>query len=109
MTNDKQYNKMIHTNRWLKLRRSQLTKHPLCQDCEEKGKIEPAAEVHHVTPVSDKLTNREKEVAMFDPYNLRSLCHACHVERHKAMGRSGKAHAKRQREEQLKQFVKKFL
>ena len=91
------------------MRRSQLTKHPLCQDCEEKGKIEPATEVHHVTPVEDGLTQREKETLMYDIHNLRSLCHDCHVLTHTEMGRSGKAHAKRRASEQMARFCKKFL
>lgn len=109
MAKDIVYNKLIHTDRWLRLRRSKLTSNPLCERCKSDGKITPASEVHHVTPVEDGLTAREKETLMFDPHNLKALCHDCHVKTHTELGRSGKAHAKRKAEEQRKRFAKKFL
>ena len=109
MAKDKEYNRMIHTDKWLRLRRAKLTANPICERCKVEGRITPAEEVHHVTPVEDGLTQREKETLMYDPHNSRALCHNCHVKTHTELGRSGKAHARRRAEEQRKQFVKKFL
>lgn len=109
MAKDKDYIRMIHTARWQQLRRAKLTTSPLCERCKEEGRITPAEEVHHITPVEDGLTVREKETLMFDPHNLRALCHDCHVKTHTEIGRSGKAHTKRRAAEQLERFVKKFL
>ena len=108
MAKDKDYVSMIHKNRWLRLRKAKLTSDPLCERCKENGITKEATEVHHVTPVEDGLTQREKETLMYDIHNLRSLCHDCHVLTHTEMGRSGKVHAKRRASEQLARFVKKF-
>lgn len=108
MAKDKDYIALIHTTRWQKLRRAKLSGCPLCERCREEGRVRPAAEVHHVTPVEQGLNYREKQALMFDPHNLRSLCHACHVEAHKEMGRSGKAAARRIAEKKLERFKEKF-
>ncbi len=50
MAKDRDYNRLIHTARWLRLRRDTLTWHPLCQRCEAEGVLTPSAEVHHVRP-----------------------------------------------------------
>lgn len=109
MAKDKDYIRMIHTDKWLRLRRSKLTANPICERCQAEGRITPAEEVHHIVPVEDGLTVREKESLMFDAHNLQSLCHECHVKIHTEMGRSGKAHARRRAAEQLERFAKKFL
>lgn len=109
MAKDKDYQKLIHTNRWLRLRRAVLTAHPLCERCLEAGSITPATEVHHHTPVEYGMNYAEKQQLMFDPANLRALCHNCHVEVHIELGRSGKAATKRRNKEQLDRFKQKFL
>lgn len=109
MAKDKDYNRMIHTERWLKLRKMKLTDRPLCERCEEEGRIKAAEEVHHIVPVEDGLGHAEKERLMFSPANLKALCHECHVKTHTERGRSGKKHAKTKAAEQLGRFVKKFL
>ena len=109
MARDKDYNKLIHTERWLRLRKAVLTAQPKCQDCMQRGMLSPAVEVHHVRPVEDGLSYAEKQQLMYDPGNLRALCHGCHVRVHTEMGRSGKAGAKRRAREQRARFVKKFL
>lgn len=100
---------MIHTGRWLRLRRDKLSDYPLCERCEEEGRKTLAVEVHHVIPVEDGLTKQEKERLMFDYHNLRALCHDCHVKTHMEMGRSGKAYAERKRKNGIVAFAKKFL
>lgn len=90
MAKDKDYNRLIHQARWVRLRAQVLGSHPLCAACMERDRPTPATEVHHVTPVEYGLTLADKERLMFDPGNLRPLCHACHVDAHTALGRSGK-------------------
>lgn len=109
MAKDKEYNRLIHTARWLDLRRAKLTKNPLCERCKENGRIEAATEVHHIIPVENALTYEEKKRLMYDFTNLMSLCHKCHVEVHTNMGRSGKANTKARSRERLKRFVDKFM
>ena len=82
MAKDKDYRRLIHSNRWIKLRRAKLTACPLCEDCKETGRITPATEVHHIKPVEDALNLADKESLMFDIHNLRALCHDCHVAAH---------------------------
>lgn len=100
---------MIHTAHWLRLRKAKLSACPLCERCAEEGLTRAATEVHHVTPVEDGLTLREKERLMFDYHNLRALCHECHVRTHVEMGRSGKRQARKRAEEHLKRFADKFV
>ncbi len=60
------------TQRWQRLRRQKLQRHPLCEACLRVGRIEPAAAVDHRTPIS----------AGGDPFppldGLASLCISCH-------------------------------
>ena len=107
MAKDKDYIRLIHTSKWLRLRRDKLNNTPLCERCEELGRVAAATEVHHVIPVEDGLTRQEKERLMFDYLNLKALCHECHVKGH--MGRCGKVQAKNRAKEHLKRFVNKFL
>lgn len=109
MARDADYVRLIHTGRWLRLRRDQLSRNPLCERCAEEGRITPASEVHHVVPVEEGLTATEKETLMFSPSNLASLCHDCHVRTHTEMGRSGKKAAKQRTERMLERFKKKFM
>lgn len=109
MQKDKYYRKLIHTAQWVKLRHEKLTACPLCERCKAEGRITAASEVHHIKPVEDALSMREKQDLMFDYHNLRALCHDCHVLTHTEMGRSGKDYAKRVASTQREAFRKKFL
>lgn len=53
----------------------------LCQDCLKKGLISPAAEVHHIVPVTESNVN-DPEITLNED-NLISLCKLCHAKRHK--------------------------
>jgi len=109
MTKNKNYNKLIHQNRWLQLRRHVLTAHPICQRCEAEGRLAPATEVHHIVPCETALGEREMERLMFDPANLQALCHDCHVKTHIELGRSGKAARKKRTAENLQAFKDRFF
>lgn len=109
MAKDKDYIKLIHTQRWLRLRRDTLTAHPLCELCQADGYITPATEVHHRTPVEYGINYREKYRLMYDPKNLCALCHDCHVKVHTEMGRSGKEATRRRNAEQVKNIITKYF
>ncbi len=109
MAKDKDYNKLIHTRRWLDLRRTILSAHPLCERCEAQGYITPATEVHHYRPVESGVTYSEKYRLMYNPGNLRALCHDCHVKIHTEMGRSGKEATKRRNAEIAAGIIKHFF
>ena len=109
MAKDKDYIKLINTGRWLRLRRDVLTAHPLCQQCEKEGRVEAATEVHHVRPVEEAVTLSEKRQRMYDPSNLRALCHDCHVKTHTELGRCGKEATKKRNAEQARQAIKKLF
>ena len=57
---------------WQRVRDCFITTHPLCQRCQERGRITPAQEVHHIVPLSQGSTH--------DEANLMSLCTSCHSE-----------------------------
>ena len=61
----------IYGRRWRKIRDLYFSKHPLCEDCLERGFHVPADEVHHKIPVDEGGTHAES--------NLRSLCQSCHT------------------------------
>lgn len=109
MAKDSDYKRMIHSVRWLRLRKDILTAHPLCERCEGEGLITAATEVHHRTPVEHGLNAAEKQRLMFSPNNLMALCHGCHVSIHTEMGKSGRAATRKRNEYQVKSVIDKFF
>jgi 5-methylcytosine-specific restriction protein A len=59
--------------RWKQLRARYLSRHPLCADCQQAGRLTPATEVHHVIPVAQGGSDRSE--------NLLGLCKSCHSRR----------------------------
>lgn len=61
-----------NTNQWARLRKTQLGRKPLCEDCLKLARITIANTVDHIVPISQG----------GDPFpshdDLRSLCAACH-------------------------------
>jgi 5-methylcytosine-specific restriction protein A len=55
---------------WRTLSKQYLTEHPLCVECEKRGRLTPSHEVHHIIPVKRGGTHESK--------NLMALCRACH-------------------------------
>ena len=62
-----------YDNDWLKLRARKLRDKPLCEVCEEAGKIVVATQVHHVKPFRGL-----RDPLRLDMRNLQSVCDACH-------------------------------
>lgn len=109
MAKNETYNRLIHTTRWLKLRRAILNAHPICQMCEAERRVSPATEVHHIVPCETALSEVEMAALMYDPHNVMALCHQHHRQVHEAMGKGGKQGNKKRAAERLQNFVKKFL
>jgi 5-methylcytosine-specific restriction protein A len=55
---------------WRKVRAVYLSKHPLCELCQQAGKLVPATEVHHKIAIADGGTDADD--------NLQALCKPCH-------------------------------
>lgn len=62
--------------RWRKLRKMQLRRQPLCEDCLEAGRVTEAKDVHHIIPRKDGGPDA------FD--NFMSLCKSHHSKRTRA-------------------------
>lgn len=58
---------------WRKSARAFLAKNPLCRECEQHGKIEPATLVDHIVP--RRLGGQDREP------NLQPLCRWCHAKK----------------------------
>ena len=56
--------------RWRKVRGLYLARHPLCELCQQAGRLVPATEVHHRLPIDDGGTDADD--------NLQALCKSCH-------------------------------
>lgn len=65
-----------YDRQWRKVRERYMSDHPLCEDCEQAGRITAAAQVHHMRTIADAPHLR------LDHDNLRSLCVPCHQDRH---------------------------
>lgn len=106
MAKDETYISLINTVRWRKLRRSQLSLRPLCEMCAKQGRTRSATEVHHIRPVQEGASYIEKEHLAYDPGNLLSLCHECHVSIHRQMHKGSRATAKARDENEVKEAIR---
>lgn len=69
--------KAYNLTAWRKLREAHLKYHPLCAECERKGVVRPATQVHHIiSPFKGGQVNYER---FLDPNNLESICPVCHA------------------------------
>lgn len=57
---------------WRRLRIAYLSRNPLCANCKQRGRIVPAAEVHHIRPIAEAPELR------LNTDNLMALCKPCH-------------------------------
>ena len=57
---------------WKRIRDRYIAAQPMCEECRKAGKVTPAAEVHHIRPLSKGGTHAEG--------NLMALCKPCHSE-----------------------------
>jgi hypothetical protein len=74
---------LYRTREWQDLRRDQLEKQPLCEECLKTGRTTPATIAHHEKP------HRNDRELFFDPDNLASSCKPCHDGALQVQERSG--------------------
>ena len=104
-----EYRKHINSQKWAKLRAEKLHSSPLCERCEMSGIITPGAEIHHITPIDNGATPAEKKRLAYNPYNLQTLCHNCHVTTHKELQSKSKAATKIRAKNTSATFVEEYL
>jgi 5-methylcytosine-specific restriction protein A len=63
---------------WRKIRDRFIAAHPLCELCQQDGRLTPAELVHHKTKLTDGGTH--------DWSNLQALCGSCHSRLHAEQG-----------------------
>lgn len=100
---------MINNKRWLQLRKQVLDAHPLCERCESEGRVRTASEVHHIIPVEQASTAEGKRELMYDRHNLRALCHPCHVETHRELGKGTAKENKERNDKEVRTIIEKFF
>lgn len=64
---------------WHRARDRHVKSHPLCEECEKRGRYVLASLVHHILPIADGGTNEDS--------NLMSLCVSCHEKIHQRRNR----------------------
>lgn len=68
---------------WRRLRAVFLAEHPLCADCQKRGRVVAAQVVDHKVPI-------RQGGAPLDPENLQALCATCHNSHKQSQDRGGK-------------------
>ena len=76
----------LYGRRWQKLRRQYLAENPLCEWCEQEGKIHPAEELDHIEK------HNGDPVKFYDLDNLQGLCKYHHRTVKARIERSGVVH-----------------
>ena len=62
----------IYDRRWRRVSKAFLRAHPLCVECEKRGKLTPATVVDHIVP------HRGDRKLFWDETNWQPLCKRCH-------------------------------
>lgn len=63
---------------WKRIRDAYVQQHPVCELCQQDGRLVPTEEVHHKTPLAEGGTHARE--------NLIALCKACHAKIHAERG-----------------------
>ena len=72
-------------SKWQRYREHFLASHPLCRQCAQYRRTEPATVVDHVVPVKGS-----RDPMFWHHENHQALCHACHNAKTAADKRAGK-------------------
>ena len=102
------YRQLINSPRWRATRAAVLSANPFCKDCATVGVLTPAAEVHHIVPVESSADYARMVRRMFDLSNLVGLCHECHRERHRSLGKNTKAETLKRARAEADEFNRNF-
>lgn len=112
---NKEYQRLMKSGTWQRIRLSYLKDNPLCERCEARGLTVPAAEIHHIIPIANEKDYARMRRLAYDRNNLQALCTACHHEVHEIMrtkgtaGIRGRAEVKRNADAFVKSFAERFL
>lgn len=79
--------KLYVSPRWRKMRKWYLIQHPICEECLKEGRVTVATEVHHKRPIATGEDEAEMTTLAYDYGNIIALCHDCHVNAHKQLGK----------------------
>ena len=63
---------------WKRIRDAYVQQHPVCELCQQDGRLVPTEEVHHKAPLAEGGTHARE--------NLIALCKACHAKIHAERG-----------------------
>ena len=63
---------------WKRIRDAYVQQHPVCELCQQDGRLVPTEEVHHKTPLAEGGTHARE--------NLIALCKPCHAKIHAERG-----------------------
>ena len=74
-------NEFYRTRAWIACREAYLRKHPLCEDCLQRGIYTPAKIVHHTIWLTEE--NFRDPAISLNHANLRAVCYSCHEREHK--------------------------
>lgn len=80
--NNIDYQHLLKSRVWRRMRREYLAAHPLCERCEAHGVTRLASEVHHRIPVETAGDYAAMRRLAYDVTNLQALCQTCHREVH---------------------------
>lgn len=113
----REYDELINTERWRKLRDWKLASvKGLCEQCIKDGQaagvkqgyLTPAYLVHHIVPVETGKTRQEMERLCYDPKNLMALCKKCHGRMHKELNSQTKEGHQRTAQASLERFKERI-
>lgn len=108
MAKDRNYIKLINTQRWRRIRASVLEESPFCEDCMAAGRVSMAMEVHHIIPLESVRDYRRMEELAYDRCNLVALCVPCHKARHKELRSNGKEEKKKRDTQTVRNFASRW-
>ena len=69
---DRKRDNWYSSSDWRRLRRSFISRNPLCVDCFSRGFVRKADVVDHI------VERKDDDSLRLDSSNLQSLCHSCH-------------------------------
>lgn len=78
----KERTKLYNTARWRRLRELKLQMNPLCERCEEEGRITMSEDVHHKISFMTVEDPIRRQFLAYDFDNLQALCKQCHQKIH---------------------------
>ena len=108
MARDERYRRLINSTAWRALRNTMIAARPLCEDCQGRGMLTPATEVHHIIPVETGRDYAEMHRLAYSTANLACLCRSCHRQRHLELRKGSREDNRRRRRAEAEAFAEKI-